>query len=125
MSLHIQSEKTEDVAVLYCVGKIVRTKALHLLRAAVTGLRRPRVIVLDFSEVKMLDAGGLGMLVFLHCWARDQGIQLTLVNPSKFVWETLELTGLTYVLHVSSVNDVVEVLCNADWSPENVNRAVT
>jgi hypothetical protein len=72
-----------------------------------------------------LHHGLLGMLVFLHCWARDQGIQLTLVNPSKFVWETLELTGLTYVLHVSSVNDVVEALCNADWSPENVNRAVT
>jgi anti-anti-sigma factor len=125
MSLQIKSEETADVAVLHCVGKIVRAKALYLLKAAVTGLTRPRVIVLDFSDVKMLDAGGLGMLVFLHCWARHQGIQLTLVNPSSFVLEMLEQTQLTGVLHISSVADAMDILCKSAVATESVNLAVT
>jgi anti-anti-sigma regulatory factor len=43
-----------------------------------------RIIVLDLSGLEMLDAGGLGMFVFLHCWTRDNGIQLKLVTPSSF-----------------------------------------
>jgi anti-anti-sigma regulatory factor len=72
----------------------------------------------------MLDGGGLGILVFLHCWTRDNGTQLKLVNPSNFTLEMLEQTGLTSFLHVSSVDDAVEVLCNFDSKNENVNRAV-
>jgi anti-anti-sigma factor len=124
MSLHINSEQTEDVALLHCSGKIVRDKALELLKAAVTSLTQARVIVLDVSGVEMLDAGGLGVLVFLHRWTRDNGIQLTLVNPSNFVQEMLERTQLTRVLHVSSLDDAVEVLCNSDLTTENVNQAL-
>jgi anti-anti-sigma factor len=124
MSLHIKSEQAGDVAVLQCAGRIVRGEALQLLKDAVTSLRQPRVIVLDLSAVEMLDGGGLGTLVFLHCWTRDNGIQLKLVNPSNFTLEMLEQTGLTSSLHVSSVDDAVEVLCNFDSKNENVNRAV-
>jgi len=124
MSLHIRSEQTEDVAVLHCTGRIVRAKALDLLKAAVTRLTQTRVIVLDLSGVVTVDAGGLGMLVLLHSWTSDYGIQLTLVNPSNFVQEILERTELTRVLHVSSVDDAVGVLCcNWDSTTENVNRA--
>jgi len=121
MSLCIKSEQTSDVAVLQCLGRIVRGESLRLLRDAVTHLMQPRVVVLDLSGVQMLDGGGLGMLVFLRCWTLDHGIRLTLVNPSDFVLEMLERTGLTRVLHISSVDDAVHVLCNA---AENVNPAV-
>jgi anti-anti-sigma factor len=124
MSLHIKSEQAGDVAVLQCAGRIVRGEALQLLKDAVTSLRQPRVIVLDLSAVEMLDAGGLGTLVFLHRWIRDNGIQLKLVNPSTFTLEMLEQTGMTSFLHVSSVDDAVEVLCNFDSKNEDVNRAV-
>jgi len=124
MSLHIKSEQAADIAVLQCTGRIVRGEALQLLKDAVTSLRQPRVIVLDLSAVEMLDGGGLGMLVFLHCWTRDNGIQLKLANPSNFVREMLEQTGLTSFLHVSSVDDAVEVVCNFERKNENVNRAV-
>jgi len=124
MSLHIRSEQAGDVAVVQCAGRILRGEALELLKGAVTGLRQPRVIVLDLSAVEMIDGGGLGMLVFLHCWTRGNGIQLKLVNPSHFAREMLERTGLTSFLHVSSVDDAVEVLCDFDSTNENVNRAV-
>jgi len=110
MSLHIKSEQIGDVAVLQCAGRIVRGKALHLIKNAVTRLTQMRVIVLDLSGVEMLDGGGLGMLVFLHRWTRDNGIQLKLVNPSTFAREMLQRTGLTSVLRVSSVEDAVGIL---------------
>jgi anti-anti-sigma factor len=118
MSLWIKREKTSDIAVLQCTGRIVRGESLRLLRDAVISLIQPRVVVLDLSGVKMLDCSGLGMLVFLHCWTLEHGTRLTLVNPSDLVREMLERTGLTCVLHISSVDDAVQILCSPT---ENVN----
>jgi anti-anti-sigma factor len=109
MSLHIKFEQTSDVAVLRCGGRLVRGEALHFLRDSVTSLSRLRVVVLDLSEVEMLDGGGLGMLVFLHKWTSAAGIQLKLVNPSALALEVLIRTGLASVLHVSSIDDVIEI----------------
>src|SRR6516165_11721945 len=103
MSFQVKSKQADDVAVLQCTGRIVRGEAIHCLRDAVFSLKQPRVVVLDLSEVEMLDGGGLGLLVFLHRWTRDNGIQLKLVNPSNIAREVLERTGLTCVLHISSV----------------------
>jgi anti-anti-sigma factor len=124
MSFYIKSEQTNDVVVVQCAGRMVRGEALRLVKGAVTTLTQPRIIVLDLAEVKMLDAAGLGMLVFLHCWTRDNGIQLKLVNPSKLAREVLEQTRLASILNISSVEDALEILCNAHSTIENVNRAV-
>ena len=125
--MHIKSEQTGDVAVLQCSGRIVRGEAIHFLNEAVTGLKQPRMVVLDLTDVEMLDGGGLGMLVFLHRWTRDHGIQLKLVNPSAFVREMLDRTRLSCVFNISSVEDVVEILCtsiHAEQAEPPVERAV-
>jgi anti-anti-sigma factor len=124
MSFYIRTEQTGDVAVLQCAGRIVRAQALSLLKDAVTSLSQMRVVVLDLSEVEMVDAGGLGLLVYLRNWACAKGIQLKLVNPSRLVRKTLELTRLTSVLHVSSVEDVIQIFCRGDLTIENVAGAV-
>lgn len=124
MSLYINIEQTADVAVLQCAGRMVRSQALSLLKDAVTGLSRLRVVVLDLSEVEMLDAGGLGMLVSLHNWACVNGIQLKLVNPPKPVRQMLERTRLTSVFHISSVEDVIQIFCNGDQANKSVVGAV-
>lgn len=124
MSFYINTQQTGDVAVLQCAGRMVHAQALSLLRDAVASSAQLRVVVLDLSEVEMLDAGGLGMLVSLHNWACAKGIQLNLVNPSKRVREMLELTRLTSVLHISSVEDVIQIFCGGDRAIENVAGAV-
>ena len=124
MSFYISAEQIGDVAVLQCAGRIVGPESLTALKQAVTSLPQLRVIVLDLSSIEMLDARGLGMLVFLHNWACATGIQVKLVNPSKLVREILEVTGLTSVLHVSSVDDVIEMFCTSHHAIENVDRAV-
>src|SRR5580704_8383252 len=120
MCLCIRTEKTGEVAVLQCTGRIVR-EALYLLKQAVTGLSQLRVLVLDLSEVDLIDAAGVGVLVFVHNWTSVKGIQLQLVNPSRQVRQMLELTGLTSVFHISSVGDVIEIFCCSDRANENMN----
>jgi anti-anti-sigma factor len=124
MSFYINTQQTGDVAVLQCAGRMVRAQALALLKDAVTSLSQLRVVVLDLSEVEVLDAGGLGMLVSLHNWACANAIQLKLVNPSTLVRQMLELTRLTSVLHISSVEDVIQIFCSGDRAIENVAGAV-
>ena len=124
MWFYINTEQAGDVAVLQCGGRMVRAQALSLLKDTVTSLSQLRVVVLDLSEVEVLDAGGLGMLVSLHTWACANGIQLKLVNPSKQVRQMFELTRLTSVLHISSVEDVIQVFCSGDRSIENGAGAV-
>jgi len=124
MSLHIEIKQTGDVAVLQCVGRMVCSVAFRLVKNAVTRLSQLRVIVLDLSGVEMLDARGLGMLVSLHNWACANNIQLKVVNPSKFVREVLDLTRLTSILHVSSLQDLIKVSYSSNRAIENVTRAV-
>jgi anti-anti-sigma factor len=124
MALRIRSEQTGDVAVLQCAGRIVRGEPLHFLKDAVTTLREPRLVVLDLTDVEMLDGGGLGILVFLHRWTHDNHIQLKLVNPSPFVREMLDRTRLTCVFNISSMEDAVEILCTSMSVPVDVPRAV-
>jgi anti-anti-sigma factor len=124
MALQIRSEQSGDVAVLQCAGRIVRGEPVHHLKQAVTSLHEPRVVVLDLTEAEMIDGGGLGMLVFLHRWTRDNAIQLKIVNPSPFVREMLNRTRLTCVFDISSVEDAVQILCTCNAAIPQSREAV-
>jgi anti-anti-sigma factor len=108
--LTIDVEKTGDVAVVRCNGRIVRGEEVRTLRSAVVSEKGNRIVVLDLSEVEMLDAGGLTTLLSLHQWARSRGVQLKLVNPSHFVSEILTRTQLDHVFDVSTLDHALMVL---------------
>ncbi len=112
-------DRSEDVVVLQCRGRIVRGEATYTLRDVVTCQRNVRIIVLDLSDVETLDGSGLGMLVFVHRWTGDNGVQLKLVNPSPLVREMLERTRLTCVFDVSSVDEALAIL----RSPDSLQRS--
>jgi hypothetical protein len=48
---------------------VVRSEVTLKLREAVTSLGDARVIVLDLSDVRAIESGGPGMLLFLQRWA--------------------------------------------------------
>ena len=108
--LSIDVEKSEHVAVARCVGRLVRGEAVRTLNNAVISENDTRIIVLDLSDVDAIDAGGLSALVSLHEWTETRGIQLKLVNPSHFVREVLERTGLHRVFEITSLHDALAVL---------------
>jgi anti-anti-sigma factor len=112
--LTIDVEKTGDVAVVRCVGRIVRGAGVRTLRNAVFSEKNIRIVVIDLSDVEMLDAGGLTALLSLQQWARSRNVQLKLVNPSHFVNEVLTVTGLYHVFEISRFEHALFVLSAPD-----------
>ena len=108
--LTIDVEKTDDVAVVRCMGRIVRGAEVRTLRNAVVSEKSIRIVVIDLSEVETLDAGGLTALLSLQQWAAGRKVQLKLVNPSHFVNEILTLTGLNRVFDISTFQHALFVL---------------
>jgi anti-anti-sigma factor len=112
--LTIDVEKTGDVAVVRCAGRLVRGEEVCTLRKAVVSENDTRIVVLDLSEVETLDAGGLTALISLRQWALGRGVQLKLVNPSHFVMEVLTRTQLDRVFEISTLEHAIFVLAGMD-----------
>ena len=108
--LTIDVEKTGDVAVVRCVGRIVRGAEVRTLRNAVFAEKNIRMVVIDLSDVETVDAGGLTALLSLQQWAQSRKVQLKLVNPSHFVNEVLTRTGLNHVFDISTFEHALFVL---------------
>ncbi len=108
--LTIDVEKASDVTVVHCGGRLVRGAEVATLRNAVVSEKTARIMVLDLSQLEFMDGGGLNALVSLHHWTRNHGVQLKLVNPSRFVNEMLTRTRLNRVFEISSLHDALRVL---------------
>jgi anti-anti-sigma regulatory factor len=112
LDLHI--EKIGELAVVECEGRVVRSEAAVNLRDAVTSLRNARIIVRDLSEVRAIEHGGLGMLLFLQRWAHHHDIQLKLFNPIGSVRARLELFNSIAELDIATLHEMMELLANVD-----------
>jgi anti-anti-sigma factor len=121
MELRYQVECQHDVAVVRCSGRLVRGQALDEFRRGIEGLEHLRVLIVDLSEIEQLDAGGLGALLLLRRWARLNGVQMKLVNPSEFLLKVLQATRLTAVFEISSLE---EALCILQTPGERPHYAV-
>ena len=115
----IEVEKSGDVAVVRCAGRLVRGAEVHTLRQAVVSENNTRVIMVDLSEVEALDAGGLAALLSLRQWARERNVQLKLVNPSHFVHEVLARTRLDGVFDISRFDHALYVLSGCERQQAN------
>ena len=107
--LRVKTERAGDVVVIKSAGRMVRGEEATL-EASVLSQKGARVIVLDLSDVKTVDAGGLNLLVSLHRWAEANRAHLKLVNPRPFVHELLTRTHLDCVFDISSLGDALTVL---------------
>ncbi|HZR56371.1 MAG TPA: STAS domain-containing protein [Terriglobales bacterium] len=112
--LELRSEKSGNVVVVRCAGRIVHGPEADSLRSVVLSAENARIVVLDLSELESIDAGGLAELVLLHLWTRAHNTQLQLVNPSNFVFEMFTRTRLDRVLQISSFRKALRVLSGAD-----------
>jgi anti-anti-sigma regulatory factor len=112
--LRAQVEKIGDMAVVECEGRVVRSDAAFRLRNAVTSLRDVRIIVIDLSEVRVIEGGGLGMLNFLGRWAQDHDIQFKLFNPTKSVRDRLEAANSMPAFDFATLHEMVALLERAD-----------
>jgi ABC-type transporter Mla MlaB component len=74
-------ERVGNTSVLHCAGQIVVGERLSALRDIVLCELDKHTIFLDLSRVDRIDAGGLGLLVFLHTSVNGLGTSLKLLSP--------------------------------------------
>jgi anti-anti-sigma factor len=110
MAFKMEVESGADVVVVRCAGRLVRGEPICELKRAVTSNPEARIVLLDLSDVEIMDGGGLGTLVMLRRWTWENGIQLKLVSPSHLVRELLDRTHLAPLFDISNVGDVLAIL---------------
>jgi len=111
----IHVESVGDIAVVQCEGRLVQSDAAYQLRDAILSQRNSRVVVVDLSEVRAIEGGGLGMLAYLQRWAHDHNIKLKLFNPSGMVQDRLDHTWMPS-LDFATTDEVIALLDRADGS---------
>ena len=114
--LTINVGKFKDLVIVRCTGRIVRGENIRTLKTEVISANDTRLIVLDLSEVESIDAAGLSALVSLHHRSRSRGIQLRLVNPSRFVLDVFNRTKLSSVFDISSFHDGLAEIAGSSCS---------
>ncbi len=117
MELKFKIECLQGVAVVNCSGRMVRGAALDEFRRRIEQLEGVRMLVLDVSEVDLLDAGGLGTLLLLRHWTNQRSAKMKLVNPPVFFRSTLEATHLSAVFEISSLREAICILRANECQP--------
>lgn len=111
-SVHV--EKIGRMAVVECEGRIVQSESAFKLRDAVISQREARIIVLDLSEVRAIEGGGLGMLQFLQRWAHDHDIRLKLFNPTLSVRSSLESARSMTQFDIATLDEMMALVSQED-----------
>ena len=103
MALKIANREVEGVAVLALDGRVVLGEETSMLREKVKNLlaEGKKNIVLNLSNVTLIDSSGLGALVAVYSSAKSGGASLRLCNLGSRFSELLQITKLYTVFEVS------------------------
>jgi anti-sigma B factor antagonist len=98
----IDVRSQEQVKIIKLRGRLSLGESVDRLRATMEDLISAGDIclVLDLEELTTMDSSGIGLLSRFLTSAKQQGGSLKLVNPSKFVVQTLKLVGLLNLFEV-------------------------
>jgi anti-sigma B factor antagonist len=99
--LKLESTPVQDITVLRCQGRIsYREEAAQFSRRVAELLQQTRKLIVDLSEVEMIDSAGLGELVLVQLCSQASGCSIKLAAPRRNVLEILRLTNLVSVLEI-------------------------
>jgi anti-anti-sigma regulatory factor len=112
--LSIRVENLNDLAIIECRGRIVRSESVFKLRDVVQEQTDARIIALDLSAVQAIGGGGLGMLAFLNRWANDHDIQFKLFSPSTPVVDGLVHNRSILNFDIATFHEMMDIFAQAD-----------
>ena len=106
MNLAARMTEVDDTVILHCKGRLqfcqeaaVFSKLAHAI------LDSGRNIVLDFSELEMIDSSGIGELVLIYMRACGSGHEVSIAQPGTRVLEILDLTNVSSLFRICSTVD--------------------
>lgn len=111
--LKIQAEKLGTVTILHIEGRIVIGNATTTLRETVLAQGGANTVVLDFAEVDLIDASGLGALLELREWTQSKGIEFKLMSVIRRVKHVFEITCLDSVFEIISEDMILTAVTEA------------
>ena len=106
-SLDINVRKRSRVQVVQLRGQLRMGPAVDSLRQAMeesVGCGDTRIVI-NLSEVPMIDSSGIGLLVRLLASTKQRGGNVKLLQPSKFAIQTLRLVGVLNLFEVYDGED--------------------
>jgi anti-anti-sigma factor len=99
--LKLEPAAVDGVPVLRCQGRITyREEAAQFSRRVAELLPQTKQLVVDLSEIEVIDCAGLGELVLVELWSQASGCSIKLAAPRRNVLEVLRLTNLVSVLEI-------------------------
>ena len=98
--LKVHVKKLDAVEVLCLEGQIVNGDT-DTLRSVVQSASNTSEIRLDLSNVSVVDAHGLGVLLQLREQTFARGVHFELVNVSESLYKIFEITRLHTVFEIS------------------------
>jgi len=97
--LEIQVRTHSGVPVIRLRGDLKLGEPVDGLKQTLGELQIPRVVV-NLSEVPMVDSSGIGLLVRTLTTAKQRGGDLRLVSPSKLTVQSLKIVGLLNLFQI-------------------------
>lgn len=94
--MEITVRRRSDVQIIQLRGPVRLGQAVDTFRRAVEDAFAAGDVrlILNCAEVPMIDSSGIGVMVKSLTSAKQRGGDMRLVNPSKFVTQTLRLIGV-------------------------------
>jgi len=99
--LKIHARKSDSVEILCLEGQVINGDT-EVLRSAVDLASGATDIILDFANVTLMDAHGLGVLLQLRDQALAGGVHLELINVNENLSRVFEITRLNTVFEIHS-----------------------
>jgi anti-sigma B factor antagonist len=102
LRVDIEVRTQDQVKIIKLRGRLSLGEPCDRLRETLEDLIRAgdSRLVLDLEELATMDSSGIGLVTRFLTSAKQQGGSLKLVNPSKFVMQTLKLVGLLSLFQV-------------------------
>jgi len=112
--LKVHAKRLDSVEVLCLEGQIVNGDTETLRRAVQLG-SDARDIILDLSNVTLVDAHGLGVLLQLREQILASGIHFELINVNASLLRIFEITRLNSVFQINSGVEFFPKPAYAPW----------
>jgi anti-sigma B factor antagonist len=106
MALNLHVSNFEDIAIVFCRGRVVFGEDADELRRVILGLlKQTKSIVLNFAWVGQVDSSGLGTLVASFISARHHGARIKFAAPSSAARKVLRTTRVDGLFEIYDSTD--------------------